>query len=140
MPRLLLIALLWVSCAPVEKDYRYSLAWLDREATPESTGARVALAPVAIPVGIVAWVVDGVVIRFGLVGDDAWADVVDVFWDLDEDTSDLFRASSFPVRVVLTPVGFVLDFVGRWLLPIPDRDPEPTPTPSATPTAEPGDG
>lgn len=142
MTRLLLVALLLVSCAPIERQYRYSLAWLDREAIPESTTARVALAPLAIPVGTVAWIVDGVLIRFGLVGDDAWGDVVDVFWELNDDTSDLFRATSLPIRVVLTPVGFVLDFVGRWLLPIPDRDPPAAaaePAPAATTRAEPGD-
>lgn len=119
---LLVLALALAACAPIEREYRYTLDWLDRQAEPESTAGKLALAPLAVPVGLVAWVVDGVVIRFGLVGDDAWGDTVELLWELSDDTSDLFKASSLPLRAVLTPVVFVGDFVGRWLLPISDRE------------------
>ena len=106
------------ACAPINPDNRYTLAWLDEHAVPEATAARWGLAPVAVPVGLAAWLVDGLAIHPFLVWDDAWRDTADVVWTIDPADSPLYRAVSMPLRVIVTPIVYVFDFVARWLSPL----------------------
>jgi hypothetical protein len=113
----LLLSLTVAGCAPIHADNRYGLAHLDEYLVPESESARWALAPVAVPVGLATYLVDGLVIHPFMVWDDAWTDTRDLLWDTRDD-SPFRRSVSFPFRVVGTPVIWVLDFVARWLLPL----------------------
>jgi len=66
MPRIprklaLLIAVISASCAMSESDNRRLLNALDEHLAPESTAGKWALAPVALPTGLVAFAVDAAI-------------------------------------------------------------------------------
>lgn len=120
-PLLWLIPLfLLAACAPLREENRYGLAELNEHLIPESTAGRWALAPVAMPVGLGTYFVDGLLINPLFVWDDAWTDMRDAVWD-SRDESRFRKALTFPLRVVGTPVVWVLSFVSRWLLPLENK-------------------
>jgi len=109
--------LLLAACAPLREENRFGLAELNEHVVPESTAGRWALSPVAMPVGLATYFVDGLLIHPLFVWDDAWTDTRDTVWDT-RDESRFRKSLTFPLRVVGTPVVWVLSFVGRWLLPL----------------------
>jgi hypothetical protein len=108
-------------CSMFRSDNRRTLNLLDRELTPESTGAKVALSPVALPVGIAAFAADLAVVHPIATIDDAWDDTEDLLWR-PRDESALRRALFVPFAAVATPFVFAGDWLGRWLLPITSED------------------
>ncbi len=121
------------SCAIADSDNRRTLNWLDSHATPSSTGARWALAPVALPTGIVALATDAGIVHPCCVIDDAGIDVYEWLWT-NEGETDLRRWAMAPVRAVLSPVAFAVSWTGRALFAIPPHgsDDDPPPEPPAT--------
>ncbi len=109
------------ACSMFDDDNRRTLNWLDRELTPDSTAGKVALAPIALPVGIVAFVADAAVVHPITCLDDAWLDTVDLLWDAGDETG-LRRALMTPISVLATPVVFLGDLLGRWTLPLSPRE------------------
>jgi hypothetical protein len=115
---------LWLTsaaaCSMFRDDNRRTLNLIDRELAPASTGAKIALAPVALPVGVTAFAADLVVVHPIASIDDAWLDTEELLWQ-PKDESGLRRALFVPLAAVATPFVFVGDWVGRWLLPITGR-------------------
>ncbi|MFT7463413.1 MAG: hypothetical protein ACI9EF_001757 [Pseudohongiellaceae bacterium] len=111
-----LLAVCLAACAPLEPTNRYGLDGLNEHLTPESETGRWALSPVAVPVGLATYFVDGLLIHPFYVWDDAWTDTRDAVWDT-RDESRFRRALVYPLRVVGTPVVYLLSFAGRWLGP-----------------------
>jgi hypothetical protein len=103
------------------KDNRRTLNALDESWTPTSTTARVALAPVAFPAGLLALITDAVVVHPVCVLDDAWGDTVDWLWTPKPGESRFRRAVLTPLAALATPFVFVGDWLGRALLPLPPR-------------------
>ena len=102
-------------------DNRRTLNLLDRELAPEDTAAKVALAPLALPAGVAAFAADLAVVHPIATIDDAWDDTEALLWR-SEDESALRRALVVPFAAVATPIVFVGDWFGRWLLPIAAED------------------
>lgn len=109
-----------------DRDNRRSLNLLDENLVPESTAGKVALAPVALPVGTAAFVADLMLVHPACTIDDAWLDTVDLLWTSREE-STLRRVLFMPLAAAATPLVFVGDWAGRWLFPIPERRPVETP-------------
>ncbi|MCB1191711.1 MAG: hypothetical protein H7A23_16990 [Leptospiraceae bacterium] len=118
MKKLTLVFLLlcFCSCAVLSKKNRYTLDFLDENLDPESTGARIALAPVAIPVGITAFVIDGFLIHpiYSLP-----CAVDDSFWVFREVSNTyVLEIIVFPMRIVTMLATFLGSEIVRITIPI----------------------
>ena len=118
---LIAAALFFSGCTAFDSDHRRTLDWLDRTFTPSSSGARAALLPVAIPVGLVGLATDAVIVNPVMAIDDAWGDTVELLWT-PEDETPLRRALIAPLAALATPVVFASDWLWRCLWPIDPRD------------------
>lgn len=97
-----------------DPDNRRVLGLLDRELTPSSTAGKVALAPLALPVGLAAFAADLAIVHPACVVDDAWLDTVDLLWTSKEESA--FRRALFvPLATLATPFVFTGDWLGRCL-------------------------
>lgn len=110
-----------VGCAFFDADNRRTLNALDRNLVPESTTARWALAPIGLPVAVVAGTVDVLVVHPVSVVDDAWGDTQALLWT-PRDESRFRRAVLVPLAALATPLVFVGDALGRALFDIPARE------------------
>lgn len=123
MRRTALLALLLLACtacAVSRKDNRLTLNALDEHVAPESTAARWALAPVGLPVGIVAGVVDMLIVHPATVFDDAWDDTQDMLWT-PRNESRFRRAVMLPLVTVATPFVYIGDWLVRSIFDVPKR-------------------
>lgn len=116
------LAGLAAGCTVFDSDQRRTLDWLDESITPPSDGARYALLPVAIPVGLVGLASDMLVVNPVMSIDDAWGDTVELLWTPDPEETALRRALVAPLAAIATPVVFAGDWLGRCLFPIDPRD------------------
>lgn len=123
MMRPLGVAMLLVAsaCSMCRESNRRTLDLLDRELTPESTAAKVALFPVALPGGLVAFAADLAVVHPAATVDDAWDDTEQLLWH-PRDESSLRRVLFVPLAALATPLVFTGDWFGRWLLPIASEE------------------
>lgn len=110
-------------CAIFEPENRRLLELLDADLAPPPGAAAIALTPVTLPVGVVALAADMVVVHPVASIDDAWLDTRDVLWHSTDETS-FRKVVMAPVSVLLTPVIFTGDWLGRSLFAIPARKPE----------------
>lgn len=111
------LAALLGGCAVVEKDNRRLLNALDEAIKPKSTAARVALAPVMIPVGTAALATDAAVIQPIASIPQCWDDVDNLYWT-PRGMDSLRKSLYFPLVTVLTPPTFAGDVALRTLFPI----------------------
>lgn len=107
-------------CALFDRDNRRTTSWLDENATPASDGARLALAPLALPAGVVALAADAAIVHPISVVDDAWGDTVELLWS-PRDESAFRRVVLTPLAAIATPLVFTGDWLGRSLLPLRPR-------------------
>lgn len=110
-----LMAIGTAGCAVFDDDNRLLLNTLDEKIRPKTTGAQLALAPVAIPAGAVALAIDGAVINPVRAVPTAADDTRKLYWDYDSQGM-LHDSLLFPVRVVLTPPTFAGDWAVRSML------------------------
>jgi hypothetical protein len=115
------LLLLGAACSMFRTDNRRTLNLLDRELTPKDTAAKVALAPIALPVGVAAFAADLAVVHPVATIDNAWNDTEELLWR-SRDESALRRALVVPIAAIATPFVFAGDWFGRWLLPITSED------------------
>ena len=118
----LLACLFLAACSMAERDNRRTLNVLDGALAPSSDGARWALAPVALPVGLVALVADAVVVHPISVVDDAWGDTVEWLWTPDPDESHFRRAMVVPLAALATPLVWTGAWLGRSVFAVPPRE------------------
>ncbi len=97
-------------CAVFNDDNRRALNKLDESISPQSTGAQIALAPLAVPVATGAVLVDGLLINPAYAVKPAWDDTYELYWRPRE-VEPLTRAMLFIPIVVLPPT-----YVGSWLI------------------------
>jgi hypothetical protein len=114
---LALLALAASGCAIAERDNRRTLNALDEHATPASEPARWALAPLALPVSLVAAAGDMLIVHPVCSVDDAWADTVDVLWTSHGETR-FRRVVMIPLAALTTPPFFAGNLLFRSLLPV----------------------
>ena len=114
---LLLIAPALPGCAFVDEDNRPLTTALDNLVKPESTSAKVALAPVFILVGTTSIALDVAVLHPIQVIPEAVEDTYEVIW---EDPSGTYVTQTFLFvpKVAATPVVFGFDWLGRSLFDI----------------------
>jgi len=100
------------ACAFMKKENRPSTTALDQMISPGSTAAKVALAPVVIPVGFVTLMADIFVLHpLSTIPKDA-QDTYEIIW---EDPSGGIVQQTFLLlpKVIFTPIVFVGDFLFR---------------------------
>lgn len=95
----------------VDEENRYLLNTLDEKVQFESTGAKVAAAPVFIPVGLAAGLTDAVIVHPLVSIPEAYRDTNETVWENPEG-SEFRQAMIFLPKVVATP----LVFCGDWAL------------------------
>ncbi|TGK06444.1 hypothetical protein EHO60_15510 [Leptospira fletcheri] len=100
------------NCAIFQRKNRILTSYLDEKVRPESTAAQIALSPVAIPVGVVSLFLDGLVLHPISVIPDALEDTYKVIW-MDPTGGVIFQTIVFFPKLVVTPVFFLVDFLGR---------------------------
>ena len=111
-----LIALITSGCAVLDEDHRYVARTLDENLSPESTAAKVALAPVAVPVGFTALLIDGAVINPVWSLPEAFDDATYVFTDVRY--TGIGEIVVFPMRLFTFTAMFVGSEAARCALPI----------------------
>lgn len=110
-------------CAISNSENRRTMNKLDEWVRPESAAARVALAPIAIPVGTAAGLTDMLVVHPLCVIPDAAEDVYELFWKPRE--MDLLRKTLLvPFCVLATPPAFVGDWLFRSLFDVQEGEGE----------------
>lgn len=115
-----LLALALCGCTTVRDDSRRTLDWLDASLVPESNAARIALLPLAVPVGFGGLVFDTVVVNPVYAVDDAWGDTVELLWTSREESA-LRRALFTPLAALGTPFVFAGDWLWRCVVPTGPR-------------------
>jgi hypothetical protein len=115
------LLLFCTGCAVFNEDNRLTLNALDEHLAPDSSAARWALAPMGFPLGIVAGVVDLVIVHPATVFDDAWGDTVQLLWT-PRDESRFRRAVMLPLVTIATPFVYVGDWLLRSLFDVPPRE------------------
>lgn len=113
---LFLLLLLLHSCAVLHTRNRYTLDLLDENLTPESPGVKVAMTPISIPVGLTAFLIDGVLIHpirsLPCAVDDS-------FWVFREvPNTYIGEIFVFPMRIVTMLAIFIGSEIGRATIPI----------------------
>lgn len=103
-------------CAIADQNNRLLLNALDRAvqdtAITNSTAGRIAAAPLAIPVGTVAGVLDMAVVTPARAVSPAWKDTSEYLWE-DPQGSDMRQLMLFVPKVVATPLLFTGDWAFR---------------------------
>jgi hypothetical protein len=109
---LLAAAVALPGCAFMEKRNRPLTTTLDELVEPESTGAKVALAPVFVPVGTASLVLDVFALHPVEVIPDALDDTYEIIW---ENPSGTYVTQTFLLapKLLVTPVVFGFDWLGR---------------------------
>ena len=102
-------------CATLSEKHRHVAKSLDENLAPTNTPAKVLLSPVAIPVGVVALAVDGLVINPIINLPKAVDDAAFVFTDVL--SAGILEIFVFPMRIVTFPVVFLGSEVGRCCIP-----------------------
>lgn len=106
------------------EENRVVLNALDERVQPETTAGKVALAPVILPVSLLAAGVDGLIINPAVALPNATRDTYEAFWD-GSHPEPLVAAMLLPVKVVLTPPGFLFFWTTRAMLhPRDERRPQ----------------
>jgi len=109
-------------CAISSRENRRTLNALDEHATPSSAAARWVMAPVALPVSLLAVTGDMAIVHPLCSIDDAWADTVDALWTSHGETK-FRRAVLLPLAALATPIVFTGDLIARSLFPLPKHEP-----------------
>lgn len=103
-------------CAVLQQKNRVLTSALDEQAAPESPVARVALAPVAIPLGLTSLLVDGAFINPVRAVQPSLEIAEFVFTDVP--FAGVGEIIVFPMRIITFPVLFVGAMIAHITLPI----------------------
>lgn len=93
-------------CAFMKRENRIITNQMDELINPESTGAKIALAPLAVPLGTVTLLSDTFIIHPIRVLPKSAEKTWELFWQNSEGGIILQTFLFFP-KLILTPVGFV---------------------------------
>ena len=104
-------------CAIIDKKNRRTLNLLDEKVRIESTAGRIAAAQVFVPVGTLTAMTDAAIVHpycaIPEAADDTWELILE-----DPEGSDFRQVILFLPKVVITPVIFTVDWIGRILFPL----------------------
>ena len=93
------------SCAVAVPENRRLVTWVEENLVPEGETEKVLVAPVVLPIGMAAGVLDAFVVHPAYVIDDAYESTMDALWR-DVDLGYVTYCGSLPFRAALTPVVF----------------------------------
>ena len=108
-------------CSVFRQSNRRTLNCLNEHVSFDSTAGKIAAAPVFMPVGWVAVATDAIIINPAVAVPDAYKDTKELVWENPEG-SGFRQAMLFLPKVVVTPVVYIGDWVGRVLFPIEARE------------------
>lgn len=112
--------LLCCSCAVMDEDNRHLVPFVEEHLVPESTAGKILAAPVVLPIGVAAGILDAFVFHPITVIDDAYDDTADALWR-DSELEYVAYCGSLPFKAAATPVVFTVDFAARAMFAIPHR-------------------
>ena len=114
------VLFLCAGCAVFNRDNTPTVNLVEERLIPAENPARTLSYPVMIPVGLVAVIIDCVIVHPVTVADDAFGDTTDALWDCFEwDTEYVTECGSLVPRTLLTPIVFTGCFLGRSTFDIP---------------------
>lgn len=116
---LALLVLLLGGCAWSNRANRPVWNAFEERFVPQDTTAFYAALPLTLPAGLLCIIADTFVVHPIQVADDAWEDAGDLWNGIEWDEHYYTEVAFLPVRVVGTPVVFVVMFLGRSLFDIP---------------------
>jgi len=109
-------------CAVLNRENTPALNLVEENLWPESTGLRIAVAPVVFPAGLVAVTVDAVIVHPASVIVDAAGDTGDALWERwNWSEQYLTECTALPWRAIGTPVVFASVFTIRAMFDVPRR-------------------
>jgi len=114
---LFLVFLMAQGCAIVDKKNRRALNLLDDVIQIESTAGKICAAPIIVPVGTGAGLLDMIVVHPIVSVPKAADDTLDLIWR-DPQGSDFRQILIFVPKLIVTPFYFSGDWVLRVLFPI----------------------
>src|SRR6185295_17377584 len=85
---------------------------VEKHVVPQSTTGKVLAAPLYVPVGMVAGILDVFIVHPYLEIPNAWKDMVELFWTR-EKKRYVTEMGSLPLRLGISPVVFSLDLLAR---------------------------
>ena len=91
---------------------------------PENAAAKWAMAPIILPVGLAAGVVDTLLVHPASVVDDTWLDAKSLLWE-PTDRGYVTECAVLPVRAILTPPVLAWFFASRTVFDTPPWPPAP---------------
>jgi hypothetical protein len=104
------------ACAVTSKENRLTMNYLDQAVDgsfiTDSTTGKVVAAPVALPVGVTAWLIDMALVTPARASIPAAADTNNYLWK-DPQGSELRQMMIFVPKVVATPAVFLTDWAFR---------------------------
>jgi hypothetical protein len=109
------------SCAFSNRENRHLVPWVEEHMVPESTGGRILAAPVVLPVGIVAGILDAFIFHPITVIDDAYRDTAELVWH-DFGTGYVTSSGVLPFKTIATPIVFTFSFLGRAMFDTPPNE------------------
>jgi len=108
-------------CAWADRDNRPVWNAMEEHLVPEDDALYYATLPLTFPGGILAFLFDTFVVHPAMVVDDAFEDTADL-WRHTEWTDHYYtEMASVPFRAALTPIAFVISFLGRSAFDLPSR-------------------
>ena len=143
LPRLLLLGLLatfaLTGCAWSNRANRPVWNAFEAQLVPDDTTAFYATLPLTIPGGLLCILTDSFVVHPAQVADDAWEDAGDLWSGIGWDSGYYTQLAILPLRVVGTPVVFVVMFLARSMFDIPPHGTQPGARTDDAPSGEPED-
>jgi len=127
MRRTLLVAalgLLCSSCAFMNRRNLPVMNFCRERLVPENRTARLALAPVTLPLCAAAGVLDAALVHPASVVGDAWLDTEQLLWR-SSGRGYVTECALFPVRAGLTPAVWLIQFASRAVFDRPPYPPSP---------------
>ncbi len=109
----LLCFLLFWNCAVFNRNNTPLVVQVEEHLIPEETGPKILAAPVYIPLGLIAGVLDLFIIHPIIRIPDAYRDTVSALWTPNPENGYVTRMAFLPIVIVLTPVFFTGDLLVR---------------------------
>lgn len=109
--QMILIVLITTNCAFMKKENRVITNALDEIIDPQSTPAKIALAPIGIPLGTVSLLTDTFIVQPIVSIPESVSKTYEIIWK--EPEGGIVRQSFLLVpKIVFTPIGFLILWYG----------------------------
>lgn len=115
---LLALGMLLGGCAWANRDNRTVWNAFEEHVVPEDDVVFFATLPLTVPGGVLAILLDTLIVHPASVADDAWQDAAEVWDDMEWREGYYTQMAGLPIRAIFSPIVFLGSFLGRSLFDI----------------------